>query len=172
MSSEFIDAYSDDQTYLEELEELVNSNQVVPDNIRYSSLSRLWSVMIVGSVESMIKEWTKNEPLLSDIYAYFDKGSNADRIDRLKKAFQLRGIEIDTELLEQYLSIKYIRNAYVHGQWDEKQKLFVIEQGFPESLMEFEQHHFAKIKASYYHVMNCLGITKGLDSVIKSRSNK
>ena len=58
MTSEFIDAYSDDQIYLHLIEELVNSHpteSLVPDSIKYSSFSRLWAVMMVGGVECMIK---------------------------------------------------------------------------------------------------------------------
>lgn len=174
MPREFIDAYSDDQIYLDMLEVLVNAHPIesyAPDNIKYSSFSRLWAVMMVGSVECMIKEWTKNKPMLADISSYFDNGSNADRIDRLKRAFQLRGIEVDTEHFENYLAIKYIRNTYVHGEWIENQKSFVVKRGFPNSLIGFEQHHFATMKASYMHVMNCMGMANAFNSLIESRSN-
>lgn len=174
MPSEFIDAYSDDQIYLDMLEGLVNTHPVeslTPDNIKYSSFSRLWAVMMVGGVECMIKEWAKNKPMLSDIYSYFDSGSNADRVDKLKSAFQQRGIEVDVEHFENYLAIKYIRNAYIHGEWNENQRLFIIQRGFPDSLIGFDQHHFTKMKESYCHVMNCMGMANAFNSFIESSSN-
>jgi len=161
MHSEFIDAYSDDQIYLDMLEGLVNAHPVessVPSNIKYSSFSRLWAVMMVGGVECMIKEWFSREPMLLDIYSYFERGSNVDRIEGLKKAFRLRGIDVDTKLFEDFLAIKYIRNAYVHGEWIDNQRSFVIQRGFPGTLTGFERHHFEKMKSSYIHVMTCMGI--------------
>jgi len=55
----FIDAYSDDQIYLQLIEKLVNEHPVegrVPDSIKYSSFSRLWIVMMVGSIEILCKK--------------------------------------------------------------------------------------------------------------------
>ena len=167
MTSEFIEAYSDDQIYIDILEKLVNADPVescIPDRIKYSSFSRLWVVMMVGGVECMIKEWSKNKPMLSDIYCYFENGRNADRISRLKAAFTRRGFDVDVEHFENYLAIKYIRNAYVHGEWNENQKLFVTQRGFPDSLMGFEQHHFATMKESYLHLMKWMGMANAFNS--------
>lgn len=172
MVSEFIDAYSDDQIYLEMLEGLVNAHPVeanAPDSIKYSSFCRLWAVMMVGGVESMIKEWAQHKPMLFDIYSYFDKQSNADRIERLRAAFKLRGITVDADHFEDFLAVKYIRNAYVHGEWDEKQRSYAEGRGFPRSLMSFEKSHFEKMKASYVHVMNCLGMANAFNSLLESQ---
>lgn len=160
MTSEFIDAYSDDQIYLEMLEGLVNSHpaeSVVPSNIKYSAFSRLWAVMMVGGVECMIKEWARDESALHDVYAYFDQGSNVERIERLKNAFNLRGINVSIDHFEDFLAVKYIRNAYVHGEWNLSQRNFVIHCGFPGTLMSFDASHFNRMKSSYLHVMECLG---------------
>lgn len=170
--SEFIDAYSDDQIYLEMLEGLVNAHPVetnVPDSIKYSSFCRLWAVMMVGGVECMIKEWAQHKPMLFDIYSYFDKQSNADRIERLRAAFKLRGLNVDADRFEDFLAVKYIRNAYVHGEWDEKQRSYAVERGFPSSLMSFEKSHFEKMKTSYVHVMNCLGMANAFNSFLENR---
>lgn len=172
MVSEFIDAYSDDQIYLEILEGLVNDHPVeanTPDSIKYSSFARLWAVMMVGGVECMIKEWARHKPMLFDIYSYFDDGSNIDRIDRLKKAFRLRGINVDAGHFENFLAIKYIRNAYVHGEWNETQRTYVVQRGFPYSLMSFEQAHFMKMKESYNHVMSRLGMANAFNSMLEIR---
>ena len=113
--------------------------------------------MMVGGVECMIKEWAKSKPMLFDIYSYFEEGSNAERIERLKAAFKLRGLNIDVNRFEDFLVAKYIRNAYVHGEWNETQRIYVAARGFPNSLMSFEKSHFERIKESYMHVMGCLG---------------
>ena len=163
MVSEFIDAYSDDQIYLDMLEGLVNSHpteSVVPGSIKYSAFSRLWAVMMVGGVECMIKEWARNESALHDVYSYFDQGSNEQRVERLRNAFKLRGIEAKIDHFEDFLAVKYIRNAYVHGEWNHMQRDYVVQRGFPGTLMSFDASHFSRMKASYVHVMQCLGMAK------------
>ena len=172
MTSEFIDAYSDDQIYLDMLEGLVNahpSESTVPDHIKYSSFSRLWAVMMVGGVECMIKEWSRDESTMHDVYSYFDNVSNAERIEKLMKAFALRGVDADVEQFEIFLAVKYIRNAYVHGQWNESQRNYVATQGFPETLMSFDARHLEKMKFSYLHVMKCLGVAKCFNTVLSRR---
>lgn len=168
MTSEFIDAYSDDQIYLHMLEGLVNAHPVeanVPDSIKYSSFSRLWAVMMIGGVECMIKEWTSNRPSLADIYAYFQNGENAGRIGRLEAAFKLRGLPVDTDAFQDYLAIKYIRNAYIHAEWNESQRAFAVSRGFPADLMHFDAMHFERMKNCYLHVMNNLGMANAIDVV-------
>lgn len=167
MTSEFIDAYSDDQIYLHLIEELVNSHpteSLVPDSIKYSSFSRLWAVMMVGGVECMIKEWASGSALQADIYSYLDKVPNKDRLVRLEKAFQLRGLSVDSEAMQDFLAVKYIRNAYIHATWNESQRSFVVSRGFPSDLMHFEEGHFKRMQTCYIHVMNNLGMVKAFET--------
>lgn len=59
---EFIDSYSDDQIYLTLLEKLVDGDPEeapCPERIKYSSYCRLWSTMMIGSIEMMIKNGTQ-----------------------------------------------------------------------------------------------------------------
>ncbi|WP_126941890.1 hypothetical protein [Xanthomonas sp. BRIP62409] len=168
MTSEFIDAYSDDQIYLNMLEGLVNAHPIeasVPDSIKYSSFSRLWAVMMVGGVECMIKEWTASRPSLSDIYAYFQDGSNDKRLERLENAFKFRGLPVDSEAFQDYLAIKYIQNAYIHAEWSASQRSFVAARGFPNDIMHFDATLFERMKNCYLHVMNNLGMANALESM-------
>lgn len=168
MKREFIDAYSDDQIYLHMLENLVKAHPVeakVPDQIKYSSFSRLWAVMMVGGVECMIKQWAVDRPGLSDIYAYFQDGPNAERIDRLEDAFKLRGLPVNSSAFQDYLAVKYIRNAYIHAEWNKNQRSFVVSRGFPDDLMNFKAEHFDRMKNCYLHVMNNLGMASVIDSM-------
>jgi len=172
MVTEFIDAYSDDQIYLQVLEELVNAHPVeggAPNSIKYSSFCRLWAVMMVGGVECMIKEWAKGNSTLFDIYAYFDEGSNSGRIEKLKNAFKLRGLDVDVDLFEDFLAVKYIRNAYVHGEWNKTQNAFAVQRGFPSTVMNFDQSHFERMKKSYDHVMSRLGLAKAIATYLETR---
>lgn len=169
MTSEFIDAYSDDQIYLHMLEGLVNSHPTettVPDSIKYSSFSRLWAVMMVGGVECMIREWASGSPLQADIYSYFEQGPNSDRLARLEEAFKIRGLRVDAEAMQDYLAVKYIRNAYIHAAWNESQRQFVVDRGFPPNLIHFEEQHFKRMQRCYIHVMNNLGMANALVSML------
>ena len=172
MVSEFIDAYSDDQIYLDMLEELVEAHpteSIAPARIKYSSFARLWSVMMVGGIECMIKEWARDESALHDIYSYFDQGSNAQRIDRLRTAFGVRGIDARIEHFEDFLAVKYIRNAYVHGEWNQEHRKYVMQRGFPGTLISFDAAHFGRMKASYLHVMQCLGMANAFNTLLARR---
>lgn len=174
MVSEFIDAYSDDQIYLETLERLVNNHSVevtVPNNIKYSSFSRLWAVMMLGSIECMIKEWGQ-EHSAKDIYAYFEKGSNAELIKKLITAFEIRGIRVDVDHFEDYLAVKYIRNAYIHSEWFGETKHFVKARCFPDNLMSFNEMHLEKMKASYFHVMQYLRMAKAFHTIVTNYINQ
>lgn len=167
---EFIDSYSDDQIYLTLLEKLVEGDPketLSPERIKYSSYCRLWSTMMIGSIEMMIKKWNTGDSLWSDIYSYFNSGTNEERIDRLKKAFILRGIELDEDVFKDLLAIKYIRNAYVHGDWNAQQKKYVVERRFPDNLMQFSKPNFVRFQEVYASVMNALGTINAINAISK-----
>lgn len=171
MLDEFIDAYSDDQICLEMIEKLVNEHPVegnTRDIIKYSSFSRLWIVMMVGSIEMMVKKWAFPLDSMSDISTFMDNGSNEERLKRLFDAFKNRGLKPEQNLFDDYLACKYIRNAYIHGDWNETQRDYVTQKGFPKTLMKFDSTHLNRAKKSYYHLMNNLGMIMALE---KSRTN-
>lgn len=174
MINEFIDAYSDDQIYLELIEKLVNEHPVeanVPNNIKYSSFCRLWIVMMVGSIEMMIKKWANSEDMMHDIASYLKDGSNEERLNRLYAAFEIRGLKPERNLFNDYLVCKYIRNAYVHGEWNDSQRKYVEEKGFPSTIMQFLPMHYERAKKSYYHLMNGLGMANAINTMVKLRNS-
>ena len=169
MVSEFIDAYSDDQIYLDMLEklvELIPVESVVPPNIKYSVFFRIWAVIMVGGIECMINECARDELALNDICSYFDPGSNNQRIERLRSAFNSMGIEAKIEHFEDFLAVKYIRNAYIHGEWKIEQRNYVVQRGFPATLMTFDASHCVRMKESYFHIMRCLGTANVLNTLL------
>jgi hypothetical protein len=169
---EFIDAYSDDQIYLELIEKLVNKHPIegtVSDSIKHSSFCRLWIVMMVGSIEMSIKKWAIPESMMADIASYFDNGSNEERIERLYNAFDIRGLKPERDCFNDFLACKYIRNAYVHGEWNEDQRKYVEDNGLPSTTMSFTAEHYKRIKESYYHILYGLGMTYALNTMINSK---
>jgi hypothetical protein len=168
--NEFIDAYSDDQIYLSMIKELVDNHPVestVPEKIKYSSYCRLWTVMMVGSIEAMVKVWDTGDFLWADIAAYFDKKSNENRVEDLKNAFQLRGVDVDVEMFKDFLAIKYIRNSYIHSNWNETQRKYAISRNFPGDVMNFEPRHFDRMQAVHHHIMNGLGMIHASNFALK-----
>lgn len=172
MTDEFIDAYSDDQIYLEMIESLVNNHPIeasVPETIKYSSFSRLWIVMMIGGIEMIIKQWAFSEPMMTDIASYFEDGSNEERINRLYSALKLRGLEVRRDYFDDFLACKYIRNAYVHGEWNETKRKFVASRNLPASSMEFKKEDYDRVKNCYYHLLNNLGMANAFNAILKSK---
>jgi hypothetical protein len=169
-ADEFIDSYSDDQIFLTLLERLVDKDpqeSACPESIKYSSYCRLWSTMMIGSIEMMIKKWNTGDEIWLDIYSYFDSGPNNVRIDRLRKAFKIRGIELDDNIFKDLLAIKYIRNAYVHGDWNTQQKAYAVQRGFPPTLMAFSRLNFIRFQEVYMSIMNTLGMIHAMKAISK-----
>lgn len=163
MSREFIDAYSDDQIFLQFLKKMVEEHPIEslnPDSIKYSSYCRVWSVMAVGAIEAMIKSWS-NGPKWRDVHSYLDdRISNKERVERLKRSFKSRMIEIDNDAFDDFLAMKYIRNAYVHSDWQDNAKKYVIGRGFPPDMVSFNEAHFERMRDSYMYIMNRIGWIK------------
>ena len=116
----------------------------------------------------MIKVWDTGDIRWTDISAYFEKQSNEDRIEGLQKAFDLRGLEVDIEMFKDFSAIKYIRNSYIHSNWTETQRGYVIARNFPGNVMNFEPSHFARMQAVYAHIMNKLGMARALNSILQN----
>ncbi|WP_156804591.1 hypothetical protein [Gallaecimonas xiamenensis] len=111
----------------------------------------------------MIKKWARPEGMMSDIADYLKKGPNEEKIDELYKAIELRGLNPERECFEDYLACKYIRNAYIHGEWNESQRIYVESRNFPSTTMQFSPEHYARIKKCYYHILNKLGMANALE---------
>ena len=166
-SGEFISVYSDDQGFLERLcDPSAPTEASLTPAVTRACLSRFWAHVIVGAVECMVREWAA-KPGLRDIYAYLNRQSNERKVELLRRAFQMRGIDVDVNAFEDFLAIKYIRNAYVHCGWDESQRAFVQSRGFPGSLLHLEEEHTNRMRVSYYKVMECLGRANMLDTAIE-----
>ena len=162
MSSEFLDAYSDDQISLELFEQMAKQDHppalTIPEGIRNATLCRLWATMLVGSIECMIERWASSKDDMRDIYDYFQKRlPNVQRLNKLRWAFERCGIDVDEGAFKDLLAIKYIRNAYIHTRWNPQEIAYVIERGFPSNVNSFSSEHLLKMKAAHHHAMMCLG---------------
>lgn len=171
--NEFIEAYSDDQVYLEIFDKMIESQpggMATPDFIKFSACCRLWAVMMIGSMEMMIKEWGKNDPLWHDINRYVGGGDNVPKVKNLKRSLEMRGFKFGVDTFDDFLAIIYIRNAYVHGRWKPAQQKYVVSRGFEGDVMHFTESDFRKMKKVYGEIMNALGMSKALYSTRSATS--
>ncbi len=169
MSNEFIDSYSDDQISLESFEEAAKSKTPELSTYNAATLSRLWAITSVGSIECMIKSWAANNSYMSDIYDYFQGGPNSKRVKELSAAFALRGIEIEAELFHDLIAVKIIRNAYTHASWHSGDAEYLQSRGFPTDMRNFEESHLNRIKEVHYHLMMCMGKALVLSRLINDQ---
>jgi hypothetical protein len=143
---EFIDTYSDDILNLVEAHRAFLTHPLLnswPDNAN-ATFCRILAVFMVGTIEGAIEYW-KELDKFGILRKYFDGGSNSDRLESLKQAFLQSGISVDDGLLNDYLAIKYMRNAIVHSGWNEQQRQWVIARGFPADARQLTEQHWIKM---------------------------
>jgi len=139
---EFIDTYSDDLLYLMDFRDshLTHPGKIVIDFLFQASMSRLFSVFMIGGIEAMLENWRARDT--NNVLApYFDYTSNENRITALTNNFKTNGIDVDEKILKQYLAIKYVRNTIIHSGWNENQKDFILDQGFPTDTRKLTDEH-------------------------------
>jgi len=139
---EFIDTYSDDLLYLIDLRDshLTHPGKNIYQPLFHASLARIFCAFMVGSIEAMIENW-KDKDNNNILAPYFAQSSNVDRINALIINFKTNEIEIDENILKQYLAIKYVRNTIIHSNWNENQKEFITRMGFPTDTRNLNENH-------------------------------
>lgn len=170
-STEFIDTYSDDILYLYDMREALLSHPLrnTTNNLFSSSFSRIYCVFMIGNLEAMIKKWSNHNGILSE---FLDNSkSNNSRIDNLYLAFIDSGINVDKEILQDYLAIKYLRNTIVHSGWNENQKSFILDRDFPIDSRELNDSHLQKMMNVNENMMFYIALISILDTGKKSLKN-
>jgi len=117
---EFTDTYSDDVIYLREgrLALLTHPLREEIPELCNASFCRLYAIIMIGSIEAMLERWRTRDSL-KILDAYFAQGiTNGDRVKSLRAAFVKNGINVKQDVFDDYLAIKYLRNAVVHASWE------------------------------------------------------
>ena len=173
MTNEFIDAYSDDQIFVHMLDALIDQSATesgTPERIKVSSCCRLAAVLAIGSIESMVVHFSSRIPGCEELADFAKPNDNRKKVERLKRFLRSSGIDIEDDVLEDYLAVKYIRNAYVHSNWSGKQQIFTVSRGFPADVMQFQRSHFERIKKTHITLMNYVGMASALRDMIAMRA--
>jgi hypothetical protein len=168
--SEFIDAYSVDLIYLLEarnalLTHPLRNDYVLQPNLD-ASFCRLLAVFMVGSIEAMLMEW-RDRDHAKILESYFAKDvHNGDRVRNLCEAFQKAGIQVDTEIFDDYLAIKYLRNTIVHGKWKPSEKEWLDKRRFSTDTRKLTNEHLRRIEDVNQNMMLYIALT----SVVSSKT--
>lgn len=165
--SEFIDAYSDDLIYLKEGRQALLTHPLRREikELCDASYCRMLAIMMIGSIETMFVEWKKQDKIgiLDTWFAEKDgagkKITNGRRVQVLYDAFRQAGIEVDKEVFDDFLAIKYLRNTIVHGKWKDHEKTWLENRGFPTDTRNLRESHWHKMQSVNDNMMFYIALT-------------
>lgn len=169
--NEFIDSYSDDIIYLKEGRWALLTHPLRREikDLCDASYSRMLAIMIIGSIETMLLEWKKQDKIgiLDTWFAEKDstgkKITNRRRVQVLYDAFRQAGIAVDKEVFDDFLAVKYLRNTIVHGKWKDNEKAWLEERGFPTDTRSLRESHWHKMQSVNDNMMFYIGLTSIAD---------
>ena len=153
---EFTDTYSDDLIVLREARVALLTHPMrgeLPDPTN-ASFCRMYAIIMIGSIEAMLERW-KERDNLNILDAYFSppqNASNRDRINSLVNAFACQGLTVNRDVFDDYLAIKYLRNAIVHASWaqggkiKEEQIKWIESRGFIADARDLTVQHLQKME--------------------------
>jgi hypothetical protein len=165
---EFTDTYSDDITYLREGRIALLTHPLrgeIPEFCN-ASFCRLYAIMMIGSIEAMIERWRTRDNL-NILDAYFAEGvKNGDRVKSLLAAFTNKGINVKHDVFDDYLAIKYLRNAIMHASWEtqsgqlkQDQVNWIAARKFPTDTRKLNEKHWQKMEWVNENMMFYIALT-------------
>jgi hypothetical protein len=172
---EFIDTYSDDLITIHEARAAAYTHPLRGDYAFVewldASFCRILVVFVVGGIEAMLESWRdRNRFNILDKY-FAQNVRNGDRITSLYQAFSDARIQVDREVFDDYLAMKYLRNTIIHGRWKEHEKEWLDARGFPTDTRKLTKKHLDKIEHVNQNMMLYIALT-GLADPIAPRPEK
>ena len=162
--TEFIDTYSDDLITIHEARAAsythpLRSDFAFAESLLDASFCRILIVFVIGGIEALLESWQDRDKL-NVLDKYFAKGvSNGDRIKSLCNAFLNAGIQVDEDVFNDYLAIKYLRNTIIHHGWRSKERDWIDERGFPRDTRELKKEHLDRIEHVNQNMMLYIALT-------------
>ena len=165
---EFTDTYSDDVLYLREGRTALLTHPLraeIPE-LCNASFCRLYAIVMIGSIEGMLERWRTRDNL-NILDAYFAQGvTNGDRVKNLRAAFVNNGINVNHDVFDDYLAIKYLRNAIMHASWEtqsgqlkQEQIDWIAARNFPTDTRKLNAEHWQKIEWVNENMMFYIALT-------------
>lgn len=160
---EFIDTYSDDLINIHEARAALRTHPLRRDYAftEYvdASFCRMLAVFVIGSIEVMLKNW-RDRDRVNVLDNYFRKDvNNGVRVTSLYEAFRGAGIQVDRQVFDDYLAMKYLRNTIVHCEWKEHEKEWLDRRGFPTDTRKLTKEHLDKIEHVNQNMMFYIFLT-------------
>ncbi len=160
---EFIDTYSDDLIYLREARVALRTHPLRTDyafaEYLDASFCRMLAVFVIGSIEAMLETWRDRDHVKVLEKYFMEKVSNGERVVSLYEAFRGVGIQVDRQIFDDYLAIKYLRNTIVHGRWKEHEKEWLDGRGFPTDTRKLTKLHMDRIEHVNQNMMFYIFLT-------------
>lgn len=145
--SKYTRAYRDDILYLIDLRDshLTHPKKTVVTSLFTPSFARLFCIAMIGEIEATFNAWKEKDE--NQILApFWQSGTNESRVNALEENFKENGIEVNREILDYYLAIKYTRNIITHSE-DPKPASetapHIIAMGFPIDPRTLTEKHLA-----------------------------
>jgi len=161
---EFIDTYSDDLITIREARSAaythpLRGNYAFAESLLDASFCRILVVFVIGGIEAMLESW-RGRDRFKVLEKYFaEKGTNGERVTILHQAFSDAGLQVDRQVFDDYLAIKYLRNTIIHGKWKEHEKEWLDARGFPTDTRELKKKHLDKIEHVNQNMMLYIALT-------------
>src|SRR5581483_11769230 len=102
-------------------------------------------VIMIANIEHLLESWKEEDPR-GILRQYFDGGAtNGAKVASLLEAFRNARIGVDRAVFDDYLAIKYLRNAIVHARWKDSEKDWVSQHGFPLDMQKLTKEHWERM---------------------------
>jgi hypothetical protein len=165
---EFTDTYSDDIAYLREarISLLTHPLRAEIPELCNASFCRMYAIIMIGSIEAMLDRW-RDRDNFNILETYFAQDtSNRERLESLRNAFITNSINVKNDVFDDYLAIKYIRNAIVHADWKSKsgrpkqeQLDWITDRKFPTDTRKLTEEHWQKMEWVNENMMFYIALT-------------
>lgn len=170
MEKEFMDATSDNLVVIRDARHALLSITEPGEKMRVanSGFCRLLVTSIVTAIDAILDSWREKSRVLEPYFALPDNTPNIKRKESLQRAFVDHGIQIDESVLDDYLAIKFIRNASVHSRWKASEKEWVSSRNFTTDLNRFAMDDFSRFSVIYNRLAVCIFQTEFDDPSLRA----
>ena len=146
----FLDASAADIAFLRLARDALVSHPKISPGVHSpdSALCRTLVITAVTAIDRVLELWRG-----ADFIVMYDsqrgsdgkKVENGERIRLLEQCFTGSGVVTDPDVISDFLAIKYLRNAFAHIEWKNKQRPYIEERGFPTELSRLSHVHWNRI---------------------------
>jgi hypothetical protein len=120
----------------------------------------MFAVFVIGSLEAMLQTWRERDQVYVLDRYFAENVSNGEKISSLYDAFRSVDINVDKDVFEDFLAIKYLRNTIIHGRWKPQEKDWLERRGFPTDTRKLTKSHMDRIEHVNQNMMLYIFLTE------------